>query len=95
VLITLITFLPLVPTALGLAFDLIGLHDFGRTFGRPIGWRAYLFVIVSLPAYLMLLSSAAVWASVRHLRGHTNWHKTQHVNAHRGLRVGAPEGGAA
>ena len=95
VLITLTTFLPLVPTVLAVAFDLVGLRDFGRTFGRRIGWQAYFFVVISLPGYLLLLSSAAVWASVRHVRGRTNWHKTQHVNAHRGLPVPAAERGAA
>jgi glycosyltransferase XagB len=83
VLIVLATFLPLVPTAMGLAFDVVGLADFGNTFGRRIGLRAYLLVVLSLPAYQLVLSSAAVWAAVRQLRGKTNWHKTQHVNAHR------------
>jgi glycosyltransferase XagB len=83
VLIALVTFLPLVPTVLSLAFDVLGLHDFGRTFHRKVGWRAYLFLVLSLPIYQILLSTAAVWAMVRQLRGLSNWHKTQHVNAHR------------
>jgi cellulose synthase/poly-beta-1,6-N-acetylglucosamine synthase-like glycosyltransferase len=87
VLIVLFTFLPLVTTAIGLAFDLVGLTDFGRTFSRRIGWRAYLTVILSLPAYQLLLSSAAFWAAVRHARGLNNWHKTAHVNAHRDVVI--------
>jgi cellulose synthase/poly-beta-1,6-N-acetylglucosamine synthase-like glycosyltransferase len=88
-LIALITFLPLVPTALSLAFDVLGLHDFGRTFHRKIGWRAYVYLVLSLPVYQLLLSGAAVWAMVRHLSRRTNWHKTRHVNAHRDVVVTA------
>jgi cellulose synthase/poly-beta-1,6-N-acetylglucosamine synthase-like glycosyltransferase len=83
VLIVLATFLPLVPTGLGLAFDLVGLADFGRTFQRRVGLVSYLWVILSLPVYQLLLSFAAVWAMVRHVCGRNNWHKTQHLNAHR------------
>ncbi len=83
VLVVLATFLPLVPTALGLAFDVVGLGDFGRTFGRRIRWRDYWWVVVSTPVYQLLLSSAAVWATVRHVLGRTDWHKTQHLNSHR------------
>ncbi len=81
--VVLATFLPLVPSSLGLAFDVVGLGDFGRTFGRRIRWRDYWWVVVSTPVYQLLLSAAAVWATVRHLRGRTDWHKTQHVNSHR------------
>jgi cellulose synthase/poly-beta-1,6-N-acetylglucosamine synthase-like glycosyltransferase len=88
VLVVLATFLPLVPGGLGLAFDVVGLGDFGRTFGRRIRWRDYWWVIVSTPVYQILLSAAAVWATVRHLLGRTDWHKTQHVNSH---REAAPE----
>src|SRR3954447_5126570 len=87
VLIVLFTFLPLVPTVIGLAFDLVGLGDFGRTFARRIRWRHYLAVVLSLPAYQLLLSSAALWAAVRHARGLNNWHKTAHVNAHRDVVI--------
>jgi cellulose synthase/poly-beta-1,6-N-acetylglucosamine synthase-like glycosyltransferase/putative flippase GtrA len=87
VLIVLFTFLPLVPTAIGLAFDLVGLGDFGRTYARRIRWRHYFGVIVSLPAYQMLLSSAALWAAVRQVRGKNDWSKTAHVNAHRDVVI--------
>jgi len=87
VLIVLFTFLPLVPTVIGLAFDLVGLGDFGRTFARRIRWRHYLAVVLSLPAYQLLLSSAALWAAVRNARGLNNWHKTAHVNAHRDVVI--------
>ena len=91
VLIVLATFLPLIPTVLGLAFDVVGLSDFGRTFSRRIGPRAYLQVVLSLPAYQLLLAAAAVWAGVRHLRGVNSWSKTQHVNAHRDVLAPAGE----
>jgi cellulose synthase/poly-beta-1,6-N-acetylglucosamine synthase-like glycosyltransferase len=87
VLIVLFTFLPLVPTVIGLAFDLVGLGDFGKTFARRIRWRHYLAVIVSLPAYQVLLSSAALWAAVRQLVGKNDWSKTEHVNAHRDVVI--------
>jgi cellulose synthase/poly-beta-1,6-N-acetylglucosamine synthase-like glycosyltransferase len=87
VLIVLFTFLPLVPTVIGLGFDLVGLADFGRTFARRIRWRHYLAVVLSLPAYQLLLSSAALWAAVRQLLGKTNWSKTAHVNAHRDVVI--------
>jgi cellulose synthase/poly-beta-1,6-N-acetylglucosamine synthase-like glycosyltransferase len=87
VLIVLFTFLPLVPTVIGLAFDLVGLGDFGRTFTRRIRWRHYLTVVLSLPAYQLLLSSAALWAAVRQALGKNNWSKTSHVNAHRDVVI--------
>jgi hypothetical protein len=93
VLVAMVTFLPLVPTAISLAFDVLGLHDFGRTFGRRIGPRAYLLVLVSLPAYQTLLAAATLWAVARQLRRQTDWHKTHHTNAHRPAAV--PLGEAA
>jgi cellulose synthase/poly-beta-1,6-N-acetylglucosamine synthase-like glycosyltransferase len=86
-LIALITFLPLVPTVVSLAFDVLGLHDFGRIFRRRIGWRPYIYLVLSLPVYQLLLSGAAAWAMVRHLRRRTDWQKTRHVNAHRHAAV--------
>ncbi len=81
------TFLPLVATAVGLVLDVVGLADFGRTFGRRVPWWCYPAVVAALPLYQLVLSSAAVWASVRHLRRRTNWHKTAHVNAHRDVVI--------
>lgn len=85
--IVLTTFAPLVPTAVGLAFDLLGLADFGRLFGRRVPRWCLVAVVVGLPVYQLLLSSAAVWATVRHLRRRTNWHKTAHANAHRDVVI--------
>jgi glycosyltransferase XagB len=87
VIITLGTFLPLVPTAVGVGFDVVGLHDFGRTFRRRIGLLPYLFVIVGLPVYQLILSWAAVWAAARHLGGRNDWQKTTHLNAHRSVSL--------
>lgn len=77
------TFLPLVPTVITVAVDLLGLHEFGRLYRQNVGLRTYLSLAVSLPLYQVLLSSAAVWATVRHVRRETSWSKTAHVNAHR------------
>ena len=93
VLVAMVTFLPLVPTAISLAFDVLGLHDFGRTFRRRIGLRSYVLVLVSLPAYQTLLAAATLWAVARQLRRQTDWHKTHHTNAHRPAAV--PLGEAA
>ena len=77
------TFLPLVPTVITVAVDLLGLHEFSRAYHQNVRWRTYLSLAVSLPFYQVLLSAAAVWATVRHLRRDTSWSKTAHVNAHR------------
>ena len=82
-LITLVTFLPLVPTLVTLAVEVAGLSDFGRQYGIRLGSRDYLRLVLGAFPYQVLLSGAAIRAALRELRGERNWEKTAHANAHR------------
>jgi cellulose synthase/poly-beta-1,6-N-acetylglucosamine synthase-like glycosyltransferase len=81
-LFVLATFIPLVPTLATLAIELVGLREFGRSFGQRIGWRDYLVLLIGTVPYQMVLAAAAVRASLREVRGVRTWEKTEHVGAH-------------
>ncbi|WP_426503123.1 glycosyltransferase [Dactylosporangium sp. McL0621] len=83
----LFTFLPLVPTVLSVAMEIVGLAEFNRMFALGARYRDYLKLIAGALPYQLLLSVAAIRASVRELRGQRGWEKTEHVGAHRELEV--------
>jgi cellulose synthase/poly-beta-1,6-N-acetylglucosamine synthase-like glycosyltransferase len=80
--VTLLSFLPVLPTAVTLAFEVVGLHDFGRHYDLKIRALDYLRLIVGAPFYQLLLTLAAVRAVVRWRAGRNNWELTAHVGAH-------------
>lgn len=96
VALALVSFLPVIPTLATLAFELVGLREFGRVFYmRP---RAYDYVrlVLGLFPYQLFLASAAVRAVAREMFGLRGWEKTAHTGAHRpgttATRQAAPAG---
>lgn len=80
--ITLLTFIPAIPTMANLAFEIAGLHDFGKQYGLRIGAVHYLKLVIGAPAYMLILAAAAVRAVIRESRGRRDWELTSHVGAH-------------
>jgi cellulose synthase/poly-beta-1,6-N-acetylglucosamine synthase-like glycosyltransferase len=90
--VTLITFLPLIPTLVTVAFDVCMLHEFGRDHQFAIGWYDYFRLIAGTPFYQLVLAFAALRALVKFLRRDFAWEKTDHSGSHLGYLVrGAAE----
>jgi cellulose synthase/poly-beta-1,6-N-acetylglucosamine synthase-like glycosyltransferase len=86
-LFVLFTFVPLVPTVATIAVEIIGLAEFNRMFALKARFRDYLKLVAGAVPYQLLLSVAAIRASVREVRGQRGWEKTEHVGAHRELEA--------
>ncbi|WP_261775373.1 glycosyltransferase family 2 protein [Kocuria turfanensis] len=82
VAVTLIAFLPLIPTVATIAFDVCMLHEFGRDHRVRISAYDYVRLVVGTPFYQMVLAFAAVRALVKFHRGDFRWEKTAHSGAH-------------
>ncbi|MEA2230874.1 MAG: hypothetical protein QOD83_690 [Solirubrobacteraceae bacterium] len=82
VALALLSFLPLVPMAVILAAELVGLAHFCREFSLRPRALDYLRLVAGSVPYQLLLSAAAMRAAWRELRGINNWEKTAHVGAH-------------
>ncbi len=82
VLVALLSFFPLLPTAAILAFELVGLHDFGQQYQLRVRLVHYLKLVFGSPVYQVMLAAAAVRAVWRESRGHNNWELTRHIGAH-------------
>jgi len=87
--VVLLTYVPLIPLVLTVLFELLVLHDFGKDMGLEISTRDYVVLVVSTPAYQMLLLYAAVVAVTRYRRGNFKWDKTPHEGTH--LNVTTPK----
>ena len=68
--LALLTFLPLMPTAATLAFEIVGLHDFGRQYGFRIRLIHYVKLVVGTPVYQVVLAAAAIRAVWRQISRH-------------------------
>jgi cellulose synthase/poly-beta-1,6-N-acetylglucosamine synthase-like glycosyltransferase len=82
VIIVLVSTIPLGVLVISVLIDLVMLHEFGRLFEAQIRVRDYAAIVYGVVLFQVALAVAAVWAVVRHLRGHTNWVKTAHAGAH-------------
>ncbi|MCC5781882.1 MULTISPECIES: glycosyltransferase [Kocuria] len=82
VAVTLIAFLPLIPTVATIAFDVCMLREFGRDHRVRISAYDYVRLVVGTPFYQMVLAFAAVRALVKFHRGDFRWEKTAHSGAH-------------
>lgn len=91
IVVALISFLPLVPTLAILAFEVAGLHDFGRQYRLRIGLQHYVKLLFGSPFYQIVLAAAAIRAVWREQRGNNEWELTSHVGAH----VSTPASGPA
>jgi cellulose synthase/poly-beta-1,6-N-acetylglucosamine synthase-like glycosyltransferase len=85
--VALITYLPLVPAALTLAFECLVLQDFARDLKFRVTVRDFLVLVLSTPFYQALLAYAALAAVLRYARGEFSWDKTPHSGTH--LRLAA------
>lgn len=81
-IVTVVAFLPLVPTLTGMAFDLCMLREFGKDHGYPLGFYDYFRLIAGTPFYQLLLALAALRALVKFCRSDFGWEKTGHSGAH-------------
>ena len=81
--ITLLTFLPLVPTLITVAVEMAGLDDFARSFGLKARLRDYVKLVLGVFPYQVLLAFAALRSVWRQARGVNSWEKTAHSNLHR------------
>jgi glycosyltransferase XagB len=82
--VALVTFIPVVPTTATLAFEIVGLYDFGKQYGFKIKARDYARLILGLVPYMLILSFAAVRAVWREWTGKNNWELTEHIGQHLG-----------
>lgn len=81
--VSLVTFLPLVPTFVTIAVEAAGLHEFGRAYDVRIRLRDYVILTLGTFPYQILLAGAAVRAVIREGRGERGWEKTEHSGIHR------------
>jgi cellulose synthase/poly-beta-1,6-N-acetylglucosamine synthase-like glycosyltransferase len=88
-LFVLFTFVPLVPTVATIAVEIVGFAEFNRMFALGARLRDYVKLVLGAVPYQLLLSVAAIRASLREMRGQRGWEKTEHVGAHRELEVAA------
>jgi hypothetical protein len=72
-----------IPTLAALAFELVGLREFGRVFYMKPRAYDYLRLVLGLFPYQLFLASAAVRAVAREMFGRRGWEKTAHTGAHR------------
>ena len=89
--IALLTYLPLMPALITIGFELFLLHEFGRHMAFKITVRDYVRLVVTTPAYQVLLAWSAVRAVVKYVRGDFAWAKTDHTGAHLHLVDAADE----
>ncbi|WP_240670559.1 glycosyltransferase [Actinoplanes solisilvae] len=82
VFVALITFLPVLPMAATLMFQIVGLHDFGRQYDLRVRWHHYAKLVLGTFPYALVLSTAALRAVWREHTGRRNWELTAHVGAH-------------
>ena len=80
--VTLIAFLPLIPTIATMAFDICMLHEFGRDHRYRVRFYDYVRLVLSTPFYQLVLAFAAVRALAKFHRGDFRWEKTAHSGAH-------------
>jgi cellulose synthase/poly-beta-1,6-N-acetylglucosamine synthase-like glycosyltransferase len=81
--IAMISFLPLYGVAFQLLMNVVGLLEFGATYGVRVGVRDILRITLGFVPYHALLSLGALRAVYRELRGTNNWEKTAHSGVHR------------
>jgi hypothetical protein len=82
IVITLLSFLPLLPMLCMLTAEVVGLGEFGRTFGERRRLSDYARLIIGLVPYQAMLAYCAARAVVREARGEHGWEKTTHLGVH-------------
>ncbi len=93
IVITLMSFLPLLPMLSMLVAEGVGLAEFCRLYGeRRPSVRDYVRLVLGLLLYQAVLAFAAARAVVREARGARGWEKTAHLGLHLGRPAGAGAG---
>jgi cellulose synthase/poly-beta-1,6-N-acetylglucosamine synthase-like glycosyltransferase len=82
IVVTLLSFLPLIPMLAMLVAEGVGLAEFCRTYGERPAVSDYGRLVLGLLPYQFLLAYAAVRAVVRQARGFRGWEKTTHLGLH-------------
>ena len=80
--VTLVTFLPLIPTLVTVAFDICMLHEFGRDHGFKIRGYDYFRLVAGTPVYQIILAFSALRALFKFIRRDFLWEKTDHSGSH-------------
>jgi len=83
VLVSMLSFIPLLVAVIMLMISLVGLHEFGRDQKVRVHFLHYLVLIVTFIPYQFLLMVSAVRALLREIRGSRGWEKTAHAGRHR------------
>ncbi|WIE76512.1 glycosyltransferase family 2 protein [Curtobacterium sp. MCSS17_007] len=81
--VALVSFIPVAPTLMLLAVEVVGLNEFGRIYKEKVRIRDYVKLVLGLVPYQVFLAAAAVRAVVRHVKGQNGWEKTEHTGQHR------------
>ncbi|MFK0401111.1 glycosyltransferase [Microbacterium sp. NPDC090225] len=81
--VALLTFIPLAPTLVTVAVEIVGLGEFGRLYGQKVRVLDYVRLVLGTIPFQVLLALAAIRAVFRELRGERGWEKTEHTGAHR------------
>lgn len=80
--VTLVSFLPLIPTLATIAFDVCMLREFGRDHKFGITWYDYFRLVAGTPFYQVVLAFSALRALFKFVRKDFGWEKTDHSGAH-------------
>ncbi len=92
VALAMLSLLPLYAIGFQFLVSLVGLLEFGKAYRMPIGaYNLVRFTLGFLP-YQVLLLVGAVRATLREMRGISNWEKTAHSGAHRLAEAALPVG---
>ena len=81
-ILSLVTFLPLVPTVAMLGFEMLILREWSQEMDLRVRLRDYARLILSLPFYQLLLAVAVLRAIGKYLTGDFAWEKTAHAGSH-------------
>lgn len=87
--------LPLGATVMTVWSEQAAFREFAEAYDLDITWWDSTRLVFSAPLYQLVLSVAAVRATLRLLRGHVDWEKTSHSGAHHGAGAGRVPAGAA
>ncbi|MEY9967490.1 cellulose synthase/poly-beta-1,6-N-acetylglucosamine synthase-like glycosyltransferase [Streptacidiphilus sp. MAP12-16] len=82
IVVALVSFSPLIPMTATFAFEVVGLHDFGKQYQLHVTFVHYAKLIIGGPFYQLILAGAALRAVWREMRGRKDWELTKHVGAH-------------
>ena len=85
--LALLSFLPLIPTLGAVSIQLVGLGDFGRTYGPKARLRDYASLVLAVIPYQLVLAYSAARAVLRESRGIGGWEQTIHHGTHRRIET--------